>query len=761
MKNKLNISNNSYAEYKLNRKNIDIELLINPIILDEIINIAIIIPHRKRITHLQKLITHFNNLEKNNKHNYDLYVIDQNNMDRFNRGILLNIGFYIASKNYNYDRYVFHDVDSYPKQELFNLYFASLDKNIHYASPYLGYKYNNHTFFGGVIGIKSNDFIKINGFPNTFFGWGGEDDSFYNRVVKNNIIFFRPNSGSYILEEHAPPTDIEYNNNKKINILNDLKNWNREGYTQIESYFINYKYFTLDDFINSYEINVSNLRNNAELLFTFTKNKNKINIYKTDYLAIHYKNNSVILPKDYVQNKINEKIQKFNGNKYFQHKDKPIYISCIEPLIYWNEIKEKIIDTFTTPKNYNLNIKMDNRILKIKEILDNEFKLHTSLDVKDLEDTLKFIYDTYNEIIYIRIRNNRIECSYHIYSYYNNIDWYKNLKYKSKSIDENIVEILEDTHKNYFTVKNPHFEPINNCLINLEAYNYFEGNPTSYVKNFIEMIKYTINKFKIIPDCDLLLNRKDFSYLRKDNKYAYTNILNKQIPEPLNKYWIIGGQSKKKINLDIPIPTSDEWDNLKDKIKFDVPWENKKNIAIFRGSSTGCGTNSINNKRIKLVELSSKSKLLDVGLTAITIRPKVYNSNIEIINKQKYLHSIKPFMNKYEQSKYKYIFNIEGNAQAYRYPTEFKKKSVILNIKSEFYMWFEPLLRNNRHYIEIDENFNNLFIKLNYLITNDDKANKIARNGYRFYKKYINKRIIATYWLLFMYNINMLSSNIN
>lgn len=36
-------------------------------------------------------------------------------------------------------------------------------------------------FFGGVSGLTVEQFRKINGFPNAFWGWGGEDDDLWNR----------------------------------------------------------------------------------------------------------------------------------------------------------------------------------------------------------------------------------------------------------------------------------------------------------------------------------------------------------------------------------------------------------------------------------------------------------------------------------------------------------------------------------------------------------------------------------------------------
>lgn len=36
-------------------------------------------------------------------------------------------------------------------------------------------------FFGGVSGLTVSQFKEVNGFPNAFWGWGGEDDDLWNR----------------------------------------------------------------------------------------------------------------------------------------------------------------------------------------------------------------------------------------------------------------------------------------------------------------------------------------------------------------------------------------------------------------------------------------------------------------------------------------------------------------------------------------------------------------------------------------------------
>ena len=130
---------------------------------------------------------------------------------------------------------------------MYNLYFSELDKNIHFASPYLGYKYNFYTFYGGVSGFKGDDFEKINGFPLTFFGWGGEDDSLFDRSVINNLKVYRPSKGSYTLDDHPSPVEVELNKQKKNNIINDLKNWRKDGLKQLDNLFTILEHFTLNN----------------------------------------------------------------------------------------------------------------------------------------------------------------------------------------------------------------------------------------------------------------------------------------------------------------------------------------------------------------------------------------------------------------------------------------------------------------------------------------------------------------------------------
>lgn len=775
----------TYSEYKESRKKLNITDLNSTTVCPDknTVHVAVIIPHRNRLEHLKEFRDHFASLNIDKNHHIDFFIIDQNNMDKFNRGLLLNLGFLIANKKYRYDRYIFHDVDLYPSQDIYDLYFNCLNKNIHYIIPKPEHKYSFNEYLGGIIGLTDNDFYKINGFPNTFFGWGGEDDSLYNRLVINNIEISRPSIGSFKLAEHAGPTGEEYNNRKKQNILDDLVYWKSNGLKQLLNLFINIKKIdSYEEFIKTYNDNGSNIFD-SETLETFinkSNNSNSDNInyyfYKIDYLALHTNRYDKILDKNYRETYLEKKLKELDdlGIEYYQHKKNPIFISIIEPLISWSEIETNIIKTFTEPKKFKSNkrIKQNKSNNKIKELVESYFsKYDKHLTSHTLFETIKFIFETYNELLYFRIRNNKLECSYHLYNPENKIDWFQNLKYKGtdgieQNIDQSVAEIMSKSDKEYYTIRKPHYIPSNNCLLGFDAYNYLEGNPMPYVKEFKEMLEMTIKIFGTVPDCDILINRKDFAYLRKDKKYSYNHLLDKKAINQPEKLWPIASQSVKEINLDIPVPAADEWNDIeKTKNLKIIDWKSKISTAIFRGSSTGCGTVPETNPRLRLAEISydwnqtdDKKGLLDVAISKLVKRLRAYDQFVVMTDYKKLEHLIGTFLTIDEQLKYKYIFNIEGNAQAYRYPNEFKKGSVIINVKSEYKMWFEPLLINNKHFIEIDNDYKNLYEIIINLQKDDIRAEQIANNGLKFSKRYINRNKIMLYWYNYMININNIYS---
>ena len=112
-------------------------------------------------------------------------IIEQTQDDeKFNRGALLNVGYLYDT---TYDAYIFHDVDLIPNENMLTVYATQYISNhvVHFAAGWE--RYSGDNYIGGVTLITRDIMEKINGFPNNYWGWGGEDDEMNHRLKQFNI----------------------------------------------------------------------------------------------------------------------------------------------------------------------------------------------------------------------------------------------------------------------------------------------------------------------------------------------------------------------------------------------------------------------------------------------------------------------------------------------------------------------------------------------------------------------------------------------
>jgi len=193
-------------------------------------SVAIIVPYRdlhaeqKRAAHLRRFVPHMIQFLSKLKakglvSNFHVYIVEQSDDGRkFNRGKLLNIGFDLARKSpKKHDVFIFHDVDLLPQDDLGTWYAKFPVRPIHIARVWDRYS-NNPKYFGGVVSFSKSDYNRINGYPNTFWGWGGEDDEMQRRLERLGIQFDSPDSGTLVdLEEMS----LE----EKLNFLRKHREW--------------------------------------------------------------------------------------------------------------------------------------------------------------------------------------------------------------------------------------------------------------------------------------------------------------------------------------------------------------------------------------------------------------------------------------------------------------------------------------------------------------------------------------------------------
>ncbi|CAG10863.1 unnamed protein product [Tetraodon nigroviridis] len=174
--------------------------------------VAILIPFRNRHEHLPILFQHLIPMLQRQRLQFAFYVIEQSGSQPFNRAMLFNIGFTEAMKDLDWNCLIFHDVDHIPEDD--RNYYGCEQMPRHFAAKLDKYMYilPYNEFFGGVSGLTVEQFRKINGFPNAFWGWGGEDDDLWNRVHYAGLNVTRPEGeiGKYKSIPHHHRGEVQF-----------------------------------------------------------------------------------------------------------------------------------------------------------------------------------------------------------------------------------------------------------------------------------------------------------------------------------------------------------------------------------------------------------------------------------------------------------------------------------------------------------------------------------------------------------------------
>lgn len=142
--------------------------------------VGIVIPYRDRKQHLPILLKNLHPFLIKQQIDYGIFLVEQSPEGSFNRAKLMNIGFVEALKIYDWDCFIFHDVDLLPMDDR-NLYNCPTQpRHMSVAIDTFKWQLPYSSIFGGVSSMTSKQFNAVNGFSNSYFGWGGKYKLFLN-----------------------------------------------------------------------------------------------------------------------------------------------------------------------------------------------------------------------------------------------------------------------------------------------------------------------------------------------------------------------------------------------------------------------------------------------------------------------------------------------------------------------------------------------------------------------------------------------------
>lgn len=148
--------------------------------------LAIVIPYRDREEHLKRTIPHLVTFFERDRFAkaipYEIHIAEQADSRPFNRGAMKNAGFVLAQRNADY--VVFHDVDYLPIWADYSRV-PGPTSLITWGVEGRGSEPSNTP--GCVVALPVDDFVRINGYSNDYWGWGFEDVDLQQRIARRGL----------------------------------------------------------------------------------------------------------------------------------------------------------------------------------------------------------------------------------------------------------------------------------------------------------------------------------------------------------------------------------------------------------------------------------------------------------------------------------------------------------------------------------------------------------------------------------------------
>lgn len=159
---------------------------------------------------------------------YTLIISEQEEGLLFNKGLTFNCGFLMAYQRCDY--FIFHDIDMFPVS-LNNTYgYPDVAPQHLVASSQLWIM--DKDIAGGVLTMSHEQFIRVGGYSNAFWGWGFEDDDIFFRIRNMGYKMIRLSmaDGNYSVVEHDRHTYEDLLENEQTIVSQAYSLLSREGH---------------------------------------------------------------------------------------------------------------------------------------------------------------------------------------------------------------------------------------------------------------------------------------------------------------------------------------------------------------------------------------------------------------------------------------------------------------------------------------------------------------------------------------------------
>jgi len=138
--------------------------------------LLVLVPYRDRPDHLGEFAPELSYYLTEASIPFKIVVVNQHDNSPFNRAKLLNVGFLEECNKFDYT--AFHDVDMLPTRPNAAYQYTETGRQVHSPTEYS---------MGGISIVNNKVNWDVNGWANSYWGWGGEDRNYFHRFVNKGI----------------------------------------------------------------------------------------------------------------------------------------------------------------------------------------------------------------------------------------------------------------------------------------------------------------------------------------------------------------------------------------------------------------------------------------------------------------------------------------------------------------------------------------------------------------------------------------------
>lgn len=414
-------------------------------------------------------------------------------------------------------------------------------------------------------------------------------------------------------------------------------------------------------------------------------------------------------------------------------------------------------------------------VLSLQSYDQLEHNLYANLTARAVSNTFRYLFYKFKKGIFVSITGGKLQAFVPFSNTRFRNEWARLLRVDSARY-RNIQELIDSSSRALGYTRTQRHLPLDEWQANDSMFRYefqkIEGD--NNVLAIRDMFQTLCNE-RNVADIELFVNKRDFPLLKQDGTEPYENLYGtrhqKLVSHGYDVYAPIASGSIANGFADVLLPTYEDWCRAKfqktgqtlpnanksyPRIDNTVPWEHKKRVAVFRGSSTGSGTTPATNQRLKALEMAQLNPThLDVGITRWNTRIRKHQSSryLETIVRKSY-PTAEPLTLQEQTDRYRYLLTLEGHVAAYRLSYELSSGSVVLLAGSKWKLWYSSMLKPYVHYVPVKESLENLIEQIDWCNANETRCLEIIANANEFYNRYLGVDGILDFMQLALFELS-------